>query len=251
MKKSFYNTIILVVASNQTELFVNFKKIWELYMNSYPEYFKVFFTYGNTDMIPNSYDLIFPNIKESIYPGMIQKTIKALNWIDHNYNYKFLIRTSLSTFWDLYRTKQLLETFDIYNTITGTMRSVNTDTNFISGTDLIMSRNYVKLILKHKSLILNKKLQEDQAISDFFMNDLKINVKPLNPKKQAILEHFEMFDKHTIMKILNDYIQENYTHYRLKNSKNRNIDLQIMNLLLKKIYSISNTTIQNQIQTFD
>ncbi len=245
MKKPFYDTIILVVASTQSELFGNFKKIWKLYMNKLPEVFKVFFVYGHTDLIPDSYDLIFPEISESIYPGMIQKTIKAMNWIDYNYNYKFLIRTNLSTFWDLYRTHQLLKTFDIYNTLTGTMRSLSGyNKNFISGTDIILSRNYVKLILKHKTLLLNKQLQEDQAISDFFTQDMKIQLQELSPRKQAILEHFETFDKKLILPILNNFIQQNYTHYRLKNIKNRNIDLQIMNLLLENIYNITDIQIQ-------
>jgi hypothetical protein len=100
--KTKYRAIILILASNISQLCKNSRRVWKLYMNIDPT-IKVYFVYGELCQPLDDYDpttdLVFPDVKES-YPVFIEKTIKAMEWIESQHKYDFFIRTNLSTFWD-------------------------------------------------------------------------------------------------------------------------------------------------------
>ena len=99
-----YRAVVLILASNNNEIYRNCRKIWKKYMNVDPS-IKVYFVYGKLDDPLFDYDassdLVFNDVKEHPYLN-IEKTIKAMEYIDSHIEYDFFIRTNLSTFWNFY-----------------------------------------------------------------------------------------------------------------------------------------------------
>ena len=81
------------------------------FMNSNPN-FRTYFIYGKVNkrkIIVSKYDLYFNNIPENFVPGIFKKSIEAIKYINLHYNYKYIIRTNLSTFWRLDKMFNLLK----------------------------------------------------------------------------------------------------------------------------------------------
>ena len=93
--------VMLVIAS-PGKRYNLLKKVLIKFMNSNKN-IRTYFIYGNVNkdkIIKSDYDLFF-DVKECLVPGIFQKTIEALKYINERYNYKYVIRTNLSTFWRL------------------------------------------------------------------------------------------------------------------------------------------------------
>jgi hypothetical protein len=99
--KKHYRAVILVLASNNTQIYRNGRKVWKAYMKVDPT-IKVFFTYGkiSSHEFLEDYDigsdLIFDDIIES-NDISIKKTVDAMKVINQLCSYDFFIRTNIST----------------------------------------------------------------------------------------------------------------------------------------------------------
>ena len=100
-----YKAIILVLASDDDclanthwattrilpdwkPMFPYFKQVWESY-HTYNPNLKVLYVYGNSKITPQPYDLVYKHVEENNYPGMITKTLLAMQDIEKNFNYDF------------------------------------------------------------------------------------------------------------------------------------------------------------------
>lgn len=246
-----FDSVILVIATD-TEIYREFKKIWLAYSKLVPQ-IKVHFVYG--DSLTNNLhpdDIHFPHIKEYVDQpaskqqrehSMLDKTISAFRHIDQIYHYKFLIRTNLTTFWDLPKQLLLMKNFPLKKFAIGTMRNIvskeGTSENYISGTDLIITRDLVKNFIIDKPDIMTKPFSEDFALSHYLKHDRGITLQEFIPKTQAIMEHYIDYDPETFEQSLNNYKNLYITHYRIKNRDRLNVDIPIANHLLKMIYNKS------------
>jgi hypothetical protein len=242
--KQHYLAVMLVLASNTQPLFREFQKILYQYLDQAPD-IKIHLVFGDSADIDtaNYADLVFPHIPEIYTPGMIQKTIDAMSFCEENYTYDFIVRTNLSTFWDLKQLKQRLLTYPKLNTWTGTPRGFgkhnrgNINPNFISGTDMILSQNLIPQIIEHRSTIEELTIDEDWALSHFLMHYLKL---PFDPSRQlyiTILEHLQYCNSKDIYKIIDNSRKFKQDHYRLKNKYDRlAIDIPVAKILLKEYY---------------
>lgn len=184
-----YKAIILVIASedipetnhrlrdHDLPLYPVFKKIYEQYINIHPDY-KFFFVYGDyIQFEPQAHDLIYPDIKEQLaHPCMLAKTLRAMKYIDENYDYDFLIRTNLSTFWDLEQLTLRLNQLPKTHCLTGTScyrnhlhRHINQYINYhwISGFDLVASRDLVQATLPYHDLMLSNTFRPIMDLEDY------------------------------------------------------------------------------------
>jgi len=90
-----YRAVILVLASNNTQIYRNGRKVWKAYMKMDPT-IKVFFTYGKIssyDFLEDydmASDLIFEDIIES-NDISIKKTVEAMKVINKICTYDFLL----------------------------------------------------------------------------------------------------------------------------------------------------------------
>lgn len=242
MANPYYRAIILVLASDNTPLYQEFRKVYQKYLDKNPE-IKVFMVYGSgTTFEPQEYDLIYDDIEENYYPGMITKTLRAMEYIDANYTYDFFIRTNISTFWDLDLLLSRLEKQPLTKCFTGTIRNAYPNgvksPDYIAGVNLVISRDMVKEMISNKELIISWDLPEDWAMSKFLSEVAGATMRPSLPGAIHFMDRFENDDRDVIMAEIELARKMKHDHFRIKN-RNRDIDLTIAKVLLEEYYGES------------
>ena len=248
--KKKYRCLILVLASNNNVIYKNARKIWQAYGNIDSE-IRTYLVYGKTDNKIdnlNQFDLVYDDIEENCNPGMLQKTIRAMEYIDKTYEYDFFIRTNISTFWDFSILKRNLYNLPISKCYSGDgpLPPSGYDTYngyYLSGTDTIVTPESVKAIIKNKKF-LDYKIPEDAAMGLFFNGVLKC---PFIKSQIFFMEKFnlrhnifDLFEKLKIRASIWYARKMQKDHYRVKTlSSNREItDIHIYKQLLKHIYQL-------------
>lgn len=237
--KKHYKAVILVLASDNSPIYQEFRKIYQRYLNECPDV-KVLLVYGAGTLFERQeYDLVYDDIVENYYPGMITKTLRAMEHIDQTYDYDFLIRTNLSTFWDFTNLLKRLEVLPSTNCIAGsriwnTVKGVKSS-EYIAGVNLVLSRDLVIDIIANASEVCSwNNIAEDQAISQYFTNN-GVLLQPHHPTACQRIHHITSDTTDLIMVEVIKAQKLNRDNFRLKN-KDRNIDLIILQLLLKEYY---------------
>ena len=230
--KKTYKTLILILASNNNNVYINCRKIWKKYMNLNKN-IGIFFVYGKLSEPLEDYDshsdLVFDNIPENYLN--IDKTIAAFEILNLKYNHDYLIRTNLSTFWDLNKLEMNSEKLPKEKCYygDGPLPTYDHRGYYVSGTDTIVSRDLIYKILENKEKI-NYTIIDDQSMGLFFHVYLKT---PIIVSNMCFYEDIQNY------KLEYDKINNNIDHYRVKNIINREYnDLFIYRFLLKKIYNI-------------
>jgi len=247
-KKEHYRCIILIIATHDTQYFNNCRNVWKRYINLYPA-IKVFFVYGKLNQpLENrdSNDIVYDDIVEHNIFATIQKSLIAMKYISCNYSYDYLIKTNLSTFWNLNLIDNLLDkcpkeicyagghdlspfmiTEPLYQIIY---------TKLYSGVCTILTPDIIELFFKNLAKF-NFTLPDDISLG-LFMTDVKCNTYTIN--ERLYLEDYSILDSHIIQKEIDRGVQNNFVYYRVKNVNNReHTDLMIYNYLLKTIYNIN------------
>lgn len=229
-KKEKIKIIILVIASSNKD-FEQFKKIQKKYMNSNPD-IRTLFVYGDCRVENESYyDLKFDNIQENYIPGVLLKTINALEFINNNYDYDHLIRTNLSTIFDFNALIDTVDKLPINKCYAG-WKMYHHPYNFISGTGIILSKDLTqKLVssLKYKSI--NTALPDDVAIGSIlepFIKEVKNLCYCIDHTNPLVLTN-------------KNQVPKGYVYFRLKNNeerKNRDQDINNMKFLCNYFYDI-------------
>ena len=168
-KKKFYKIIFIVIASD-TDYYNKNKKILNKFMNSHKDV-KTFYIYCNKKKLNNEDNLYF-DCNESLRPGILQKTIQAFQYINKHYNYDYIIRTNLSTFWNINHLLQRIQKLPKEKCLAGQKCR-----SFISGTGIILSHDLVNILINDKNK-LNYKNADDVEISHYLHNNY--NIKYIN-----------------------------------------------------------------------
>lgn len=235
-----YRAVILILASNNNQVFDNCRKVWKKYMNIDPT-IKVYFAYGELSKPLDEYDsdsdIVINDIKES-YPVLIEKTIRAMEFIDSQVTYDFFIRTNLSTFWDFSKLHLHLNELPSQNCYSGDgpLPNYNSNGYYLSGTDTIVTPEMIKSIINNQHLV-EFSITEDCAMGKYFNGILKA---PMLPNRICFFEDIISIEEtEKIEHRIHDAIQNNKDHYRVKNFYNREQnDLYIYKILLEIVYSI-------------
>jgi hypothetical protein len=109
-KKTKYDLIILIIAS-PSPFYDDFTNLWKSYMELFPNV-KAFFLYADDTIgsdILISEDRITYNCKESYIPGIFYKTIAGYFVCQKLLDYKYVLRTNLSSFIHIPRLLAYLE----------------------------------------------------------------------------------------------------------------------------------------------
>ena len=215
-----YKGIILVIASPKP-YYNNCKIIMEKFMNSHPN-FKTFFIYGRVNkkkVKPSKNDLYF-DCQESLRPGILHKSLLSFEYILKKYDFEYVIRTNISTFWNLRKLDRVLNRLPNKNCVAGQIQR-----SFVTGTGIILSKDLVKYICSNKHKVKMNKC-DDVELSQFFRRHLKL---PFILDKRC-----ERFQK--IFPFNKKIVPKNYTNYRLKTRQNRYLDAFKMFKLYKIFY---------------
>ena len=133
-----YKIIFLIISSDTDSVYAQMRELSPKYYNLYKNKIKFFFIENiimEEDIIEKN-DFLYINGSESFIPGIFQKSIKAIEYINNKYSYDYVIRTNLSTFWHIENLFKLLDNIPKKKFAGG-----YTFQGFISGTAIIMSRD--------------------------------------------------------------------------------------------------------------
>lgn len=237
-QKPYHRAVILVLASDNKLVYRKFRNILQQYIDWDPEV-KILFVYGNSvGFTPREYDLIY-DIEENYYPGMITKTVEALQHINDTYDYDYLLRTNISTFWDLERFKKRLDRLPNIRCVTGSMRRCvyknQKSPDYVSGVNLVMSRDMVDHILLNKHKVCSWDLPEDWSLSKIFL-DHGIQPKHSVPNPIHFMEKFTEVNEDAILREILEAQRLNHDHFRIKNKDRDTVDIGIAKILLREYY---------------
>jgi len=240
-----FKAIFLILSSNDNPIYDKFKKLHCIYLKNYYPIIKFFFIEFNNNITEDILEIdnyIYVKGTESINPGMIIKTCKAIEYINNRYKYEFLIRTNLSTLFNMMNLLEYISIIPTENACGGFgYRS------FISGTCIVLSQDITLKIVenfyKYDILVHN----EDIIISAV-LNKLETPYFNCNKYyKWGIIQDIKTEEHDDYYFILsNGEYNENITfpdnilNFRIKNTLDRSIDIKYFKLLLYKIYNISN-----------
>jgi len=223
-----YKLIVLIISSNDLPVYNKFKEISNNYYSLFPN-IKHFYLEMKEDLKEDIIEIdnhIYVKGIECITPSMYIKTIKAIEYVNKKYDYEFLLRTNLSTFYHIYNTLNLIEKIPKKNFAGG----IVLPWGVISGTGIIVSKDVSYILVK--DFVINSITNEDNQITAVIERN-NIHIRDIR-----------LFGYDMQMLIDNNY-NENYTFdenntlsFRIKNENREYYDIKYMKLLSKKIYNI-------------
>lgn len=240
-----YKAIVVIISSLDKPVYKQFKQLQSLYLDLYKDDIKYFFIelseecevfhenlMWEQDIIEKN-NFIYVKGKESIIPGVYNKTMKAFNYICKNYSFDFIVRTNLSTIWNIpYLFKYL------YGKPREKYASGFLCRHFISGIGIILSKDVCKLL--SENIFNTNDTLEDMFISQVLQN-LNINIDFIdynNNKNEYRCIHF-VKDNIDSKKEFENIDYSNFLCIRLKNSHNREIiDIFYFTTILKDLYNL-------------
>ena len=229
-----YRAVILVIASHDTSYYHKARAVWKAYMNRFPS-IKVYMLYGSVSLPDqDESDLVYDDISESLVPGILQKTLRAMQYVHETCTYDYLIRTNISTLWDLRHIEPLLLSCPTSRCYAGGHNLH--PMNIYSGVSIILTPDLVEECInqQHEFLI---ELPDDISIG-LFMNT--ISYTPQTTSSQQYIEYCNPDDIEQIYREIQDGLDREVAYFRVKNMNQREItDGIIYDILLQEIYGLS------------
>ena len=217
-----YEIILLVIASRGNiydKLIKNYWIPFIKYSQKYKE-INIFLVFGseNKDGICNEIkdnELVFENT-DTFIPGILIKTIRAFKLINDKYSYNKILRTNLSSFFII--DKMLKFSYSLPNTsLYAGFIGCYQNKKFCSGAGfLVFKKDTIEYILKNKDNI-NYDKPDDVSIGLLFKDS---SLKPC--PRVDIINNVNISNK---KKLLQNIISKDMYHIRIKNSKDRNLDI--------------------------
>lgn len=237
--------IILVISHNKLDARIqHFRKIWKniCKKNQNPN-IKIFLTeYCNEleEEIKEINEFIYIKGQEKIIPNLFYKTIKAIDYINKNYKYDFLLRTNLSTLWNFNKLEKYLKNINsshyggihfelVNNTYGRNLRGSiikNYNDLFTQGTCINMSVDVVNYLLNNYN--------DYQELIKNYDDDVVIG-KILNKKYKSTNYHkmIKYFERTSSIKSINNL--ENFIAFRIKINNYPHRDIQVSNLIYENL----------------
>lgn len=158
--------IVLVIASHNSA-FDGFKRIWKEHWDQSAEHLKeclCLFLYNDHTLSKakvDGNDLYFPHEETYPAPGLLLKTMDALEYLDeNNITFDFLLRTNLSSLFNWEAFIRFLSTQPSTSLVAG----VPYNTKRMSGMCMILSADVVREVQKEKGS-LDYDMPDDEAIN--------------------------------------------------------------------------------------
>ncbi len=234
LNKHKYDIIFLIISSKNKNYYQEMKRLTRMYMCKYSYNINFFFVESDPNIRPDMEIIgndIFIKNKETYVPGIFIKTIKALKYINDNYNYDYLIRTNVSSFFNIENMLKYLSNLPKEKFAIGYILNIPIHGNFLHGTSIIITKDISYYLYKFYNKYYNK-IADDVIISLILKSqNIKLNILDESQIQFLIDDNYD--EKKP--KFLKD---DNILYYRIKNNKNRDIDLLYFKFLLDKIYNV-------------
>lgn len=152
--KTHYRLIILIISSDN-ETYDLFKQCWRGYMNSFPNV-KSYFLVSNPDLKTDIHvdsDTIYQRSQESNVPGIFFKSTAGMSVCDSFFQYDYLLRTNLSSFYHIPRLLKYLDTKPANNYVGSQFYNLPNDPS--KTTQQAIVNKYLGLTLNDKFIFLH------------------------------------------------------------------------------------------------
>lgn len=214
-----YKFLFLIIDSDGEACYDGNRALLRSCMNSRADV-KTFFVRMNPDQtvpIRVVNDILFVKGVESFIPGVLEKTLAAMEFCLANIPFDYLVRTNLSSFWDLHR---LLEVYDTLprsgcvSAITGRYRETcatgrkEYGTLFPSGSGCIFSKDVIETLCLHRASI-GTEVPDDVALG-YCLHTHGISILEGRRYEQYDTSRMTQTDVATVVKTQRHY------HYRVK-----------------------------------
>jgi hypothetical protein len=136
--------IFLIISSNNDPSYTKMKKFIGANYARIKDKIKYFFIEHTENITGDVVELgnhIYIKGKETFIPGIYDKTIKAIEHVNEKYDYDYLIRTNLSSFWIVENALRASESFPSTRFAGGFPYQ-----GFLSGTCMILSKDVSKIV---------------------------------------------------------------------------------------------------------
>ena len=256
--------LIIVVIGARGGLWDKFRKIWQKYCHNFTDVRTHFVYGGNQHKNSLMGDLVFENSPDT-YPPTIHKTLESFRYIDSNYDYDFILRTNLSSFWNIPRLLENLKDLPPEKCYAGDGPLIHDSPGaerigcpYLSGTDTIVSKDVVKEAIKYidsneefKNSLLSYDgwtLPDDKAMGLIFFDKLHTPMTSISDKKNNMVYlHEADTSSESIEEVIHNSIKNSeslkHNNFRIKNTfsgspeSRINLDPLIMNTLYKYYYA--------------
>ena len=228
-------------SSNKYQILKGYNKI---YFDMFKHDIKFFFIEYKKDIIEDVLevgDFIYvKGLEDPMVPNMLIKNVKAINYINSKYKYDYIIRSNLSTFWNIPSLMLLYNNIPRNNFFGGHV----VFNSFISGTGIIISHDIVPILLKINPMNFND--NDDVAISHFMKsenirifhleqsNHCKMNYQILD---ENVTDINSPYHKNHNLEINDTTNTDDILYFRIKNAKQER-DILVTKKILKKLYNI-------------
>ena len=243
--KSKYKAIILVYASHNEEIYRNGRENWLRFKDSNPN-FKVLFIYaGDPDkeygLEKQDCDLIYEDLSDRNAKNLLgntEKTHRGIKYASENYEYDYIVRTSITCVLDLNALDKYLDTLQKDNLYHGE-RGVEDTTNtpFVVGQFIVLSRDVADKLVNTTSE--NEMHIEDVNLGKTITGDLEVPITPMDANKY--LENCELYtdlNKNSMASDIDRCISRGVIVYRIKNLNGNRLQLDSLysSQLIDKLY---------------
>lgn len=170
----------------------------------------------STDILEDGH-FLYVKGKECLIPGMYDKLVSAIRYLDTRYEYDHLLRTNISSFWNMYNFFELVQRLP-----SSGAAGIVVFNQFISGTGVIMSKDVANTLATYP----NQNSLDDVLITGHLVKFTQISQVDDSQMPYLCDGYTENIPNHS-----------NVLYYRIKNA-NRDDDVKLFKRLLKIVYDI-------------
>lgn len=244
------NVLILIISSTNLPSYHYNKQVWMSYMNRHPNIDSYFIEYRDQEskegeIIQENNTLYFKG--EETFSNIIVKTIHSLHYFLHfsEKKYDFIVRTNLSTVWDLNRLYDHLMNLPVKNNIYSgvkmsfyNLESLEYWFKFVSGMGIILSRDVCEILVDPVNRpLLQTVCHVDDVDIGYCLNTLENPILPLECCTISSIKGLQ--ENESVI------VERKYIFYRVKFSEFREIESDCMNMVVKLLYRYPYPAIQS------
>lgn len=159
--------LVLIVDSDDCDVYVKLRHVWSLYMHSDPEHVEAYFIRGDPNL-PVPYlikgDTLYLQTENSAQPGIILKTVMALEALSPRIGteFDFVLRTNLSSFYIFDRLLKYLKKLPTTRCYSGSILGPSS----VSGCGFIISPDVAQIMVEGKEFLAEAPFSDDIAMGE-------------------------------------------------------------------------------------
>jgi len=234
MDKTSYDIIMTVIASRgeiYDQLIIEYWIPMIRFVNSHYPSIHIIMMFGKDDttsgLTLKDKNIFYGTKPDSLVPGIYDKTLECFKHIESSFQYKHILRTNVSSFFiidHLLKYSKSLSNSNIYAGFIG----IHLNMSFCSGSGFWLSPDIVKQLIYNQHHEDRNTFPDDVAISRILKNVPRTKL----PRFDLVYD-IDIRDKY---KLLKDIIHKGMYHIRIKNSKNRQLDIDYVKSFTKILY---------------